>query len=754
MVSSGFNRKSDNNSFKLIHRVLSYALSSKFLIAYIVSMVLIISFGYVVKNNREIEKYKQLTVWYENLDLEVESTKIFADFVGKTQDKLKEDYKSYFQRSGILNVPGNITKKIIVDNLSPNEGSVPWKIIKTSESINVYYDYSGVIDFNSKQWSNINETVQEQAINRNQQQKQSRNDKIFQNFTHIMLKSIGTEIIKNDDDSMATQNFHDFSKEVITYLTDDKHYWKHIPDLRINNVYIFNIDTGFLISYPFTDQGYTSEIDFKTRPWFRASNNDYSNNFFITDGFDNKSAITGIYIDINDQNTNAIRTLWYKFKDKDTDQYYILCLDIFLDKSHQIVQEENLLYLLEEPIKSGIWVYLLPLSAVMALCLSLLYEFILKPILIRLKLYDPAKDFVVTIKLQRESKNYASKDEGEITFNIKGETKAINSSEQSREAGWNLNNIIPIEISIKSYESNATEQEATFSYEFTKRYDLSMIENRPTYRCIETWRVLSESQSGKTQTIGFFVAHWNTNNSANLEKGLDIKSIYWEQDYEDNLDSLKEQLRDHLLLSEKPELVAFLERQYSRRQTIPLFIKKIDSLKTLINSSLYLQQGKIVFSEILTLAELYKEGTVKAICSLHFLKILKNKQQLKDFLDVRVAERYLIEYEQDEFRYFYDSLDDETKSKLINQSTFKIMVYQDDLENIISPQDDFCIISIRNAPKLVAYSFTDNKHSHTSLLGWISWREVDINFYDELYKCQLNKNHLIKTIQAYIEGNS
>ncbi|NEQ81773.1 MAG: hypothetical protein F6K26_16425, partial [Moorea sp. SIO2I5] len=239
-----------------------------------------------------------------------------------------------------------------------------------------------------------------------------------------------------------------------------------------------------------------------------------------------------------------------------------------------------------------------------------------------------------------------------------------------------------------------------------------------------------------------------------LEEGLDIKSIYCDQNYENNLVSLKEQLREHLLLSEKKELVAVLDSQYTRRPTIPQFLERIDSIKTLINSSSYLQQGKIVFSEIRTLAELYKEGTVKAICSLHFLKNLKNKQRLKYFLDVPVAERYLIEYEQDEFRDFYDSLDDETKSKLLNQYSFKIMVYQDDLDNIISPQDDFCIISLKNGSKLVAYSFTDNKYSHTSWLGWISWREVDSQFYDELYKCQLHKNHLIQTIKAYIEGNS
>ena len=747
MLSSHSNPKSDNNSFQLIHRLLCYTLSYKFFISYIVSMVLIISFGYFFKNHQEIEKYKQITVWYEDLDLEVESTKTFADFIEKAQNNLQKIYKKDFKNYN-LNVSPDIEEKIIIDNKRPKSSKdknyVTWKIEKIEYDLKVFYGYSGVLDFQSEQNSN----------SRSEEKAQIRTDKIFQTFTQIMGEEL--DIAANNSDT-PIQNFHEFSKKVIGYLTGDDDYWKKIPDLRINSVYILNTNKEFLIYYPFTSKRLKEKIDYETRPWYRATERNYNSSYEKTDDEGNKSGLTGIYIDLNDNNKpNAIRTLWYKFKVNDdnndnNDNTYILCLDIFLDKSYQIVQEENLLYLLEEPIKSGILVYLLPLSAVMALCLSLLYEFRLKPILFRLAKHN---DVVPKIKLKRESKHYAGKDEGEIKLNIKGETKAINRSEQSREAGWNLNDIIPnLEFSAKSNESNAREQEASFSYEFTKVYDLSMLEDKPIYRCIETWRVLSESQSGKTQTIGFFVAHWNTNNSADLEEGLDIKSIYWEQNYEDNLVSLKEQLREHLLLSEKKELVAVLDSQYTRRPTIPPFLERIDSLKTLINSSLYLQQGKIVFSKIDTLAELYKEGEVKAICSLHFLKNLKDKQQWKDFLDAPVAERYLIEYKGHKFRDFYDSLDDEIKSKLINQYSFKIMVCQDDIENIISPQDDFCIISLKNGSKLVAYSFTDHKYSHTNWLGWISWREVDINFYDELYKCQLNKTHLIQTIRAYIEGN-
>jgi hypothetical protein len=75
------------------------------------------------------------------------------------------------------------------------------------------------------------------------------------------------------------------------------------------------------------------------------------------------------------------------------------------------------------------------------------------------------------------------------------------------------------------------------------------------------------------------------------------------------------------------------------------------------------------------------------------------------------------------------------------------MKYQDDINNIITQKDDFSIISINNIPKLVAYSFTDNQYSN---MGWISWREVDIKFYEELYKCQKDKGHRVENIQTYL----
>ncbi|MBG1271208.1 hypothetical protein [Nostoc sp. WHI] len=563
---------------------------------------------------------------------------------------------------------------------------------------------------------------------------------------------------KTKQNGIQNQNLYTFSQVVINYLIGDDNYSNIIPDLRINNVYITNTKTGFLLSYPFTNENYKQYIDFKTRPWFRATqrSNYYDSDFEDRDEFNNDLGLTNVYIDINDENKpNVIRTLWYKFK-TNANEEYILCVDLFFDKSNKLSEKINLLDLglLEQSIKSGLnlkesdntWIYLLIISFILALSLSLIYEFKVKDIILRISKRHP--NDLVKIKLQLDSKHYASKDEGEIKFTIQGETKEINQSEQSMEAKWSFN-IQNIQVGVNGSQTHTKQKEATSRYEFINEYNLNMSQNKPQYRCIETWRVVLEYQSWNTEKIGFFVAKWNTNNSADIEEGLDIKSIYWEKEYEQYLGILKKQLREHLLVSDDKELVAVLDSNYIRPQNIPSFLAEIDSIKKIINSSLYLKQGKIVFSEVETLTELYKQVQVmvNAICTLHFLRKLVDNNKLKDFFQTQVHERYLIEYQQDEFKNFYDSLDDESKSELINKSPFKIMVYQDNIDNIVSPQDDFCIISINNTPRLVAYSFTDNKYSNT---GWISWREVDIKFYEELYKCQKDKNHRIENIQTYL----
>ena len=91
---------------------------------------------------------------------------------------------------------------------------------------------------------------------------------------------------------------------------------------------------------------------------------------------------------------------------------------------------------------------------------------------------------------------------------------------------------------------------------------------------------------------------------------------------------------------------------------------------------------------------------------------------------------------------------------MLKKSNLKVIVYTlDQVNNIIGGKDDFCVISVQDTlkytPKFIAYSFTDNQYQN---IGWISWREVDVQFYDELYKAKIAQEGKIQNIKNYL-GN-
>ncbi|WP_392476330.1 hypothetical protein [Nostoc sp. C110] len=717
--------------FKLT-KIVSKTLS--FLPFFIASLMVMISAEVISKYYKEIEEYKVLTLWYEHSDNEIKDGNNLQSVVEKIQSQLEKDVDKILQSEISEEVITNTSDKISPDAIIKGK-PIKWEIEKTGSNSVVSYDYTRLIDFN-----NLNNQNREQVI------KNSINDETFLLFTYQITTELSGKFKTNDID---TDNFNKFSNVLMVYLTGSDDYLKQVPYLRVENIYVFKEENGVVMSYPSNNKKYDS-INYKTRPWFRATlpndnNNKYSSNYVKNSKYGN-TGLTKVYVDVNDKYPNAIRTLWYDLNIPSKGKY-ILCVDLFLDKISTLSKEQNLNGL--QSIQSrldlkDIWIYLLFSSLIISLPIFSIYELFGKNFI--LKTFNYHSNNLVKIKLQRETRHYASKDEGEIKFTIQGETKEINKSEQSMEAKWSFN-IQNIQAGILNSQTLTAQKEATYSYEFVSVYNLNMSENKPQYRCIETWRVVIESQANNIQKIGFFVVKWDTNNSASIENGLDIKSIYWEKNYQEYLDVIKEQLHEQLLISDEKEFVAILDTNYSRRQNIPSYITGIDSLKQVINNSLYLKQGKIVFSEVKTLAELYKQGQVKAICTLFFLKKLVENNQFKNFFQTPINERYLIENKQDEFRKFYDSLDDESKLVLINQSPFQIMKYQDNINNIVTQKDDFSIISINNIPKLVTYSFTDNQYSN---MGWISWREVDIKFYEELYKCQKDKGQRVENIQTYL----
>jgi hypothetical protein len=629
---------------------------------YIGAVVIIMLSGYLVRNYREIEEYKKLTLWYENLepDNKYQSSGELSEFIQEAQKKLESDFISTLSNPN-KRITNDIDKKIIFSNQElpkdTQDKYVTWNIEKTGETLNAYYDYVDASDFSGQQ-ANNSPTISNKLL-------EIRKDKVFLKF---MEQMINNDKIKNhlkshqvNNKDMKIDNLNIFTRAIMKYLADDAKYIKSMPSLRINTIYLTNVNTGFMLSYPLTDQRYQQGVDFKSRPWFKATQNDkpgrygYSANF-IKDEKGNITGITGVYIDINDRkNPNAIRTLFYRFKN-DLGQEYILCIDLFFDKSSQFSSQLGILDLLKQYVRSGLyiekddnlWIYLIPYSFILAVILFLVYEMKAKYILLRMLNFNGNN--LLKIKLERNPKqthNTSAKPEI-INITITGMTGQKNESQISREAGWKAE-FNPLQAGVGISQTNTHQQESAYSYQLSNTYNLDITDNNLRYRRVETWEVKLLAKI-INQTIGHFVITWEARDTERLGELLEIQSVYWEKEYENYLDSIKSQLREHLLTSDAGELVPVMDTNYSIHQNIPSLIEQINSLEKLVHNSLYLKEGRIAFSEVNTLKELYQHNgvQVKAICTIDFLKKLSDDQQLQDFFTVNVKERYFIEYKENQ----------------------------------------------------------------------------------------------------------
>ncbi|MFM7363099.1 MAG: hypothetical protein ACKO11_01085, partial [Cuspidothrix sp.] len=394
------------------------------------------------------------------------------------------------------------------------------------------------------------------------------------------------------------------------------------------------------------------------------------------------------------------------------------------------------------------WVFLILYSFILAVFLFLVYEMKAKYILLRILNFNANNLSKITLERNPQKTYNASSNTETIKITITGMTGQRNESEISREAGWKIN-FHQLEANNTIRMANIQQQESAYNYELSNDYNLDITQQNLRYRRVETWEVkISASNELLNQTIGHFVVTWKALDTDKLDELLEIKSVYWERDYQSYLASIKSQLREHLLTSDAGELVPVMDTNYSIDESIPELIKQTESLQKLVHNSLYLKQGRIAFSEIRTLQEVYqyKDVKVKAICTIDFLRKLPDSQQLQDFFRVRVNKRYFIEYKGNEFRDFYDNISDDNVKDVLKNSDLQIIVYTPE-QVIIGGKDDFCVISVQDSPKFIAYSFTDDKYHN---IGWISWREVDVQFYDELYKAKIAQDGRIENIDNYL----
>ena len=114
---------------------------------------------------------------------------------------------------------------------------------------------------------------------------------------------------------------------------------------------------------------------------------------------------------------------------------------------------------------------------------------------------------------------------------------------------------------------------------------------------------------------------------------------------------------------------------------------------------------------------------------------------------------FVLEHKANHFKdEVYNDLDQSIQDdwKKTDGSPFQIMVHQrSDTGNVIREHEGFSLIYINDELQFVLYSLSDDRYSG---IGWVSWREVDLKFFQTLYEYQYStRKPTLKTVEHYIE---
>lgn len=695
---------------------------------------------------QEIYRLSLNTSWRQRIEDDDKETQILQNFVTKVRKKMHDEYKNNLQKA---------------DNRIPSRSKCSENTLSTwkTKDVTVNYGCLRLVDFHTE-----GKTVPQIRQKTNEQ----KDNLVFRRFDNLRKNRFLPELgsLKAGQDSRVAHTL-----SILSYFGEDD-ILNHLPGLRVDSVYIFHENSQVMAIYPNSvDESYeTMEIDYTKRPWYRSvvsqittdnknnrNQNDYPTVYVKRDT--NISGLTGIYIDISDDNhPNIIRTLWYRFQGAD-DQYYIFAIDLFLDKSGAFSGDNSWvsLFWLANPVE---WLVLVLIALPSSLLLSLLYEKLAKRFL-------PDSDSFSNlsgIRFTLIKEYYATLNDESISFSDTNVRMRLASVQTSAGVKFSLPGT-GIESNIERIAQRNRQEEKVYSYSFDHQYSLKVGPVRPTHKAVQIWQAERETHLGKSQVVGHMVADWKTNNTVSSSRELSIKSIFWNKKDNIYLPSFQRQLRDRLLAGETGEFSLVPDTQYQKRQSIPALLSDIapdkleavPELKQVIDNSFDLEQGRFFVSQLETVETLYALGHVKAIYSIPFVRriIAKGKHDFfrTTAMDTDKEEfRFVLEHETHHFKdKVYNHLNQSTQDDWKNESPFQIMVHQrSTTENVILEQEGFSLIYINSELRFVLYSLSDDTYSG---IGWVSWRKVDLEFFKTLYEYQRSKGNSVKTVKSYIDGH-
>jgi len=624
--------------------------------------------------------------------------------------------------------------------------------------------------------------------------------RIFKEYVDYVKNSFSNITTKKPDKD-PNKNFELYNNTALSNFFDG-----NLSDYEITSSYIkihrffiacvkdsLNAQIYSMAVYPaYADLSF-SELNIPDRPWYKAAMTHKFPLHYRThdENYDAEFGLTGLYNDVATATTTVLdRTFICSFKlpNLKSNVRFIACMDLFCDNSvdldppnpFTVSRNINLGYTsvssrlfmriplgwcsVIDSIAFFLLIYLLMQnSRVKEIVVS-----VLEGILNQFNSYKYATFFLKKIKDIRLNENNVN-DPPSIKFD--NSTETIKASEFSNEDSFGISAVLKI-FFLKFSKSRKKTQIKNLKMLFGDTSALTLgIDNKNYYRGVEYW----EFYSRNTQSAIFIVKWLNsifTKEELSIEILGEIKTKYHADQVNRILVYLKKEFENRLLTSENDYFEIRLELNQSQAVpvTIPeVFRKEMDGNPSILEYFTSIgrlhrfYEKKLFFRyrgpskvEISYFLELYKDMDVYSVCGITFLQKLKNNDSLPVFLTDTNApvERIFIETAEHQLYDFllpFEDLVNKTYNDNETDKTFLVYVFKEEHAELIEKYKNYDFAIVKHTTGRTEYILYHTPNTTTSEIGWVSWRTIDIDFYQAVYKMlKIETNSNTVKIQSYM----
>jgi hypothetical protein len=618
--------------------------------------------------------------------------------------------------------------------------------------VRISFSGAGYYEFDEKQFPKANGKLPDNDD-------YTRDKMCFGTFMYTFFDTVkDAKIVKGEDDVNSAQS--KYSDAIFGKLGIDKSLTDKPPKITISGIFAFS-SNGTMAIFPWNSRNLpdTPTYNVKERKWYLSayrigdSEGDellpFSNNGDPTASF----GLSPVYIDA--VSGTFSRTLWHKFtvNNNGVPVDYILCVDLILSSSlpPSLVSRflpaglgtrggftESLLL----GLMSGLLV--LAVGSILVLLLSTFRPNLLSLFLVRRK----PKEWVSRESFTPISQAFASR--RSITF-----TNVIKSEDGLERkvsfAAWFQMTVAKLTLERNSYNRDSTQTE------YRDEVTLNTIDKDPSVRGFEVWRV--------------FRSRWRSEGKCRL-CDQDVNYMEPEEPIAEptirhrrtQLPSIDTRLAANSSVSDTKALEDAIAWQATDADPktlglgypltpapvprIPLIIQELNLYKEPLKTFQMLSQSRIEVNDCVELSvDLFRNRNVRAVCHIdYFRKIASGgESSLAALTQGKNIERILVANKPEDMVDFLSRYRETIVSLLHarNQELFRL--YLDDTGvdfNTFGNQRfdlDFAIVYGENDVPLILASNLSELNISSSVRGYLSWRKVDVFFFQTLYESFMDK---------------